>query len=219
VSYSVNNVQDHRLFKPNRGPLSLDSLREFVELTKDVSGGTRLLDDQGNHISEICLRVSELSWPNKSEPEEATEPKEADGPEDKVETPCRDDIYRGFSGPNLLTMEMGDKVVDGDQVFMITHVDKTKRYRRMVTAVAIDSSDTVPESVTESREYSVCWRTRVEQVVSVLVGDVVWTPSGWHRVIAVHRGTETVALVFKSRANWSVSPLDTPVTIRKGHDA
>lgn len=212
MSHIVNSVQTHTFFNPDRSTLSLDNLREFVELTKDVPGGTRLLDGLDNHIMELRLRISEIK---KAEPEaeEVTEP------EEKVEIPCRDDIYRGFSGPNLLTMETGNKVVDGDQVFMVTHIDKTKRYRRMVTAVAIDSSDTVPESVTESREYSVCWSTRSEKVGAVLAGDVVWTPSGWHRVIAVHRGTEAVALVFKSRANWSVSPLDTPVTIRKGHDA
>lgn len=210
MTHIVNSVQTHTFFNPDRSTLSLDNLREFVELTKDVPGGTRLLDGLDNHIMELRLRISEAFKPKL---------KKATEPEEKVEIPCRDDIYRGFSGPNLLTMEPSNKVVDGDQVFMITHIDKTKRYRRMVTAVAIDSSDTVPESVTESREYSVCWPTRSEEAGAVLAGDVVWSPSGWHRVIAVHSGTESVTFVFKSRANWSVSPLDTPVTIRKGHDA
>ncbi len=114
-------------------------------------------------------------------------------------------------------MEPGHKVVDGDQVFMVTETDNSQRFRRKITVVAVDSYDVVSDAVTQTREYTVRWPIEPKSLKDVVVGDVIWTPNGWHCVIAIHRSKVELTFVFQSRSNWTVTSLELEVAVRKGH--
>ena len=173
------------------------------------------MDAEDYDLDEIHLRVSEVL---------ELEPKE------KIELPdlIRDrgddttGIYSSFDEVDLLAMEVGDKVVDGDKIFMVTWVDnKESKDRRKVKVVAVNEHNSVSGvngGVTEVREYSVRWQTEERPVGrGVVPGTILWTPQGWQRVLSSTQSKDQVVFGFKNQRDWVlVKHGDTKVTIRGG---